>query len=105
MVLAFDDDLVSTLLSSPMHAFTDHTIVDGRALRARLASVREHGYALAVDEYAEGLSSAAAPVRNSAGRVVAALHVYGLPSAIPGERDPDELGRLVCDVATRLRVD
>ena len=105
VVLAFDDELAATVTSSPMHAFTGDTVVAAPALRARLATIRELGYSLAVGEYAEGLNSVAAPVRNASGRVVAALHVYGLPSVVPGDRDPDALGQLVRDVASRLRID
>lgn len=105
VVLAFDDELASTILAAPMQSFTSHTLTTASALRSRLASIRDHGYAVAIEEYADGLNSIAAPVRNGAGKVVAALHVYGLPSGVPGDHDADHLGHLVRDVADRLRID
>lgn len=105
VVLAFDDELAERVMSAPLQRFTPHTITDPAALRARLASVRAAGYALALEEFAEGLNSVAAPVRDAAGRVVAALHVYGLPSNIPSERDSDEIGRLVQQAASRMQID
>ena len=74
-------------------------------MRRRLAEVRANGFALAVDEFAEGLSSVAAAIVDSAGRVVGALHVYGPTYRFNTERDPAELGALVVDTAARIRVD
>lgn len=105
VVLAHDEELAARVMDAPMQRFTAHTITDATRLRKRLAAVRDRGYSLAVEEFADGLNSVAAPVRDAAGRVVAALHVYGLPSAVPGERDADELGRLVQQVADRMRID
>ena len=92
-------------LATPLAAFTDHTLVGAAAVRARLSEVRANGFALAVDEFAEGLSSVAAAIVDSAGRVVGALHVYGPTYRFNTERDPAELGALVVDMATRIRVD
>jgi len=66
--------------------------------------VRADGYAWAHEEFADGLSSVAAPVFDAEGRVVAALHVYGPSSRLPGGNDPDELGRLVAATAARIRI-
>jgi IclR family acetate operon transcriptional repressor len=92
-------------LAAPLAAFTSHTLVGAAAVRARLSEVRSHGFALAVDEFAEGLSSVAAAIADSAGRVVGALHVYGPTYRFNTERDPTQLGALVVDMATRIRVD
>jgi DNA-binding IclR family transcriptional regulator len=58
-------------------AHTDATITSRKALRAQLAEVREHGYAVAVDELEVGLTAVAAPVRNAHGDIVASLSVSG----------------------------
>ena len=55
--------------------------------------VRRDGYAWALEEFADGLNSVAAAVRNADGRVVAALHVYGPASRFPGDRDAARAGR------------
>jgi len=101
---AMTEGELDAYLAAPLAALTPHTIVDPARLRARLAEVRRNGYALAVDEFAEGLSSIAAPITDGAGSVVAALHVYGPTYRFHTERDPAELGALVVDTASRIRV-
>jgi DNA-binding IclR family transcriptional regulator len=98
------DSLVEAYVSLPMASFTPHTIVSPSALRARLDDVRRLGFAWAVDEFAAGLSSVAAAIRDADGRAVASLHVYGPTYRFPGDRDVDELGRLVAEAATKIRV-
>jgi DNA-binding IclR family transcriptional regulator len=117
VVLAeMDDHDLETYLGAPLARFTAATLVEPARLRARLADVRRLGYAVAVDEFADGLSSVAAPVRDRAGRVVGALHVYGptsrlVPREPPGAghdptgHDPAALGAAVADAASRVRVD
>ncbi|NLU76761.1 helix-turn-helix domain-containing protein [Streptomyces sp. HNM0575] len=54
---------------------TDHTIRSPRTLRDEIGKVREQGWSLVDSELEEGLRGAAAPVRDRAGRVVAAANV------------------------------
>jgi DNA-binding IclR family transcriptional regulator len=105
VVLASDPELVETVTAARMHAFTAKTITTARALRSRLDAVTRDGYAFADEEFADGLNSVAAPVRNAQGRVVAALHVYGPASRLPGEREVDALGTMVREAADRIRID
>lgn len=105
VVLANDADLALRVTSASMHAFTAKTITTARALRERLEAVARDGYAFADEEFADGLNSVAAPVRNAEGRVVAALHVYGPASRLPGEREVDALGTMVREAADRIRID
>jgi IclR family pca regulon transcriptional regulator len=53
---------------------TPHTLTDPVALAAALETVRAQGYALVDEELEAGLRSIAVPVRDRAGRVVAALN-------------------------------
>jgi DNA-binding IclR family transcriptional regulator len=48
--------------------------------------VRVQGYALGLEEYAEGLHCISAPVREQTGRVTCALGITGPCSRIEGER-------------------
>lgn len=105
VVLADDADLLERVTAAPMHRFTQHTITDPGLLRDRLDLVRRNGFAWALEEFADGMNSVAAAVRGSDGRVVAALHVYGPASRLPGGRDMDEVGQLLVDTARKIRID
>lgn len=69
------DWLEGYLASARLRALTPHTITDGGQLRAELSRVREQGWALVDEELEEGLRSIAAPVKDAAGTVVAAVNV------------------------------
>jgi DNA-binding IclR family transcriptional regulator len=69
-------------------------VTDAMALRARLARIRADGYAWVRDEFAEGLSSVAAPVVVG-GSVVAAVHVHGPSYRFPPSGSEVRLGRIV----------
>lgn len=58
-------------------AYTDLTITRRSALRREVDTVREQGYAVAVDELEVGLTAAAAPIRNAHGDVIASISVSG----------------------------
>jgi len=105
VVLAADAAAVDRITAAPMPAFTSHTITDAAALYSRLELVRHDGYAWALEEFATGLNSVAAAVRNTEGLVIATLHVYGPASRFPGERDPRVLGELLAATAANIRTD
>ena len=65
---------------------TVKTIRHRAGLERALEEVRERGFATSVEESEEGLSSIAAAVRDSRGRVVAALSVSGPVSRIDARR-------------------
>jgi IclR family transcriptional regulator, pca regulon regulatory protein len=58
-----------------LEPLTAHTITDGALLGAALDTVRSQGWALVDQELEEGLRSIAAPLRDRAGEVVAAVNV------------------------------
>ncbi|MET7585939.1 IclR family transcriptional regulator C-terminal domain-containing protein [Streptomyces sp. NPDC005444] len=62
-------------LPTELNPLTPRTITDPERLKAELDRVREAGYALVEGELEEGLRSIAVPVRDRAGRVVAAVNV------------------------------
>jgi len=65
------------LAVSGMPALTPHTVTSTDRLDGELSTVRTSGYAVAVEEYELGLNAVAAPVRDRAGEVVAAVSVSG----------------------------
>jgi DNA-binding IclR family transcriptional regulator len=83
-LLAFqsDHELLASALNH-LHAVTSHTITSKAGLLRDLAAIRERGYAISQSEWREGISAVAAPVRDMAGRVVAALAVSGPTSRLP----------------------
>jgi len=105
VVLAADDAAALRVASGELSAFTSHTITNGVALMQRLQLVRSDGYAWALEEFAVGLNSVAAPLRTADGRVVASLHVYGPASRFPGERGAAAVGEIVKAAAAKIRID
>jgi DNA-binding IclR family transcriptional regulator len=57
--------------------FTAHTITSRRTLDAQLVAARSDGYAMTFEEYEEGLTAVAAPIRDHTGEVIAAVSVAG----------------------------
>lgn len=57
----------------PLHAYTEKTVISRSALKQELARVSEQGWASIDQELDFGLWALAAPVRDSAGNVVAAV--------------------------------
>ncbi len=65
------------LLGDDLPRFTEHTVTDVGVLAHELHVVRVRGWASTVEEYEPGLNALAAPVRDHAGAVVAAISVAG----------------------------
>ncbi|WP_084316767.1 IclR family transcriptional regulator domain-containing protein [Actinospica robiniae] len=63
------------LARAELKALTSHTVTDPAALARMLAAVADEGCALVDQELEEGLRSIAVPVRDPAGRAVAAVNV------------------------------
>ena len=72
-----DDAARERALARPLERRTPRTVTDLAALRAQLDEVRRRGYAQTLEELEEGLNAVAAPIRQSDGRVTAALGVSG----------------------------
>ena len=81
-------DEVERYLASPLERYTDQTVVDQVAVRARVARARVDGFAWTRDEVADGISSIAAAVADESGEVVAAVHVHGPSYRFPDPEDP-----------------
>jgi DNA-binding IclR family transcriptional regulator len=73
-------------LAGPLPAPTPRTLAEPAALRRELARVRERGSALSSEELELGFVAVGAPVRSSAGEVVAALSVGGPRGRLTPER-------------------
>jgi len=89
------------ILAGSLPRFTERTITDPQRLRAELATVRERGYAHALGEIEEGLNAVAAPVRDAAGTVVAAVSISGPAYRVTADRIA-ALGALVVGAAAQI---
>lgn len=64
------------LAAAPLQKFTPHTITDLARLEESLAAIRREDVCINNQEYMLGLLGIAVPIRDSVGRVVAALAVH-----------------------------
>jgi IclR family KDG regulon transcriptional repressor len=80
-LLAYASDELIDSMEDILLPFTEHTITTVPALREELARIREKGVAIVNGEWHLQVAGIAVPIRNPAGKVVAALSVSG-----PAER-------------------
>lgn len=73
-------------MGDPLPTFTDNTVATAADLAAELAVVRDSGWASVREELEIGLNAVAAPVRDSTGKVIAALSVSGPAYRLEPER-------------------
>lgn len=81
-------------LARPRAAKTPHTLVDAADLRREVEQTRERGYGLDDEESNPGVRCVAAPIRDRAGQIVAAISISGARA----EFDPDQMRRYIADV-------
>lgn len=97
--LAFGpDELRERVLRGRLVPYTRRTIATLPELRAHLDAIRAAGHATTLGELERGLHSAAAPVRDGDGQVVAAIVVSGPEYRLPKD-SLDAVGRQVRDAA------
>ena len=75
-------ELEATLREAPLVAHTHRSVVDADAFAALLDAVRRRGWAIVDEELEMGLRAIAAPVRDGAGEVVAALGISSSTSRV-----------------------
>lgn len=93
---------VSRYLRRPLETFTPHTVSEPSLIKKRLEEIRHSGHIWIHEEFAEGISSVAAPVLDQARRALGAIHVHGPSYRFPGSSDPDTVAGLVMDAAERV---
>ncbi|MDH2427549.1 IclR family transcriptional regulator C-terminal domain-containing protein [Sphaerisporangium sp. TRM90804] len=84
---------------------TSRTVTSRAALEAELGRVRSQGWAMVDQELEEGLRSIAAPVRDRAGRVVAAVNVSSHASRTTVESARRDLLPPLLAAAARIEAD
>ncbi|MFB7724657.1 IclR family transcriptional regulator [Nocardia sp. NPDC056100] len=78
-----------THLSRRLDSFAPNTITELPALRTQLEQIRRQGWAACEEELEIGLNAVAAPIRDSDGRIIAALSVSGPSYRLPPARFPE----------------
>lgn len=85
----------------PLPALTSKTHTDREQLVMEIAAARSVGFAVAEDEYLDGVSGVAVPVLFEGGRPRAAIGVVGPSSRMTGELE--RIGRLALKLTAALR--
>jgi DNA-binding IclR family transcriptional regulator len=93
---------VQRYLGRPMEAFTPRTLVTADALLERMRAIRRDGFAWALEEFDEGISSVAAPVADANGEVVAVVHLHGPSYRFPAVGAEGPLAEMVVTSAARI---
>jgi IclR family pca regulon transcriptional regulator len=78
--------LDALLARHPPAARTARTITDLASLKQELATVRRQGWCLVDQELEEGLVSLSAPIRDRAGRAIAAMNISGQAARTPARQ-------------------
>lgn len=89
-------------LERPLERFTERTLVDPDALRARLRAVRRDGYAWVREEFDRGINSVAAPIADVSGEVIAAVHLHGPSYRFPAAGSEATIAERVLSTAARI---
>ena len=93
VLLAFG---VVSIPAGRLEQYTSATITSRIKLEDELERVRKVGYATIVDELEEGLAAVSAPVRESDGRVLAAISISG-PTTRLAQKELHRIGQLIVD--------
>jgi IclR family pca regulon transcriptional regulator len=83
---------VDEYLSRPLDRYVEASVTDPATIRNRLGAVRHQGWLSTTDEYAQGITTVAAPVRDRDGIGVASVHVYGPSYRFPGDDAVEAIG-------------
>jgi DNA-binding IclR family transcriptional regulator len=94
-----EKELAQLFRDQPLKRFTKQTPTTLKALKALLARDRRRGYAVSQAFFEAGVSAIAAPVRDGAGRIVAAINVTAVNAHIDEQAMHGELKDAVLEAA------
>ncbi len=77
---------INRIIRLGLPAYTHNTITDSQDLRAEFAAIRARGYSLDLGEVEANVHCVAAPIRNTSGKVIAAISVSGPAKRLPDDR-------------------
>ena len=101
--LAFEaDGNPGQSLPENLERFTDHTIVEGGALREQMKIIGESGYAVERGEFVEDVHAVAVPVRDYTRSLVGTLAVVGPAHRLSDEAVNHEISPVLLRAGTEL---
>jgi len=83
--------LLKTMTLNPL---TSHTITNVKALEEDLLGIKRRGFAITIQEYADGINGIGVPILNSKGEALAALAMHGPQVRVPIKKAPDYASKL-----------
>lgn len=86
-----------------LQRLTAHTVVEARRFRAAIDEVRQRDYCVASEEHELGVHALAVPLRDMAGRTVAAVNVVAAPHRLDPRVLQKDLLPLLLEAARELR--
>ena len=99
LLAEWPEDALEAYVRGGLAARTRRTITGPAELRKRLAEVRSAGYSWGLEEFAEGIDSIAAPIRDTRGKAIAAIHVHGPSYRFPASGRSEAISEQVMDAA------
>jgi IclR family transcriptional regulator, pca regulon regulatory protein len=100
-----EPELERYFAQADLRPLTGHTITRREDLISRLDLVRKQGYAIVDQELERGLRSAAAPVKDSNGRVIAALALSALTATTDEETFREHHATIIVEAAHQISRD
>ena len=106
VLLAYEDPgFIALYLKRNLEKLTSETITDPTVLRKRLADIREAGFALTIADVQPFTGSLAAPIRDSSGRVVAALCFVFRKTLVRNDKRREDLQERLIHTAHSISFD
>jgi IclR family pca regulon transcriptional regulator len=99
------DELGRYLSEADLEAFTGRTLTDPDRLREVVRDAGRQGYSIVDQELEEGLRAVAAPIRGSAGSVIAAINLSAHASRVSMAAMRAELLPALLETARRIEAD
>ncbi len=97
-----DSEIDAVLAASDLRAHTPLTVTDRGDLKKAILLVRQQGWSLVDRELETGLVAISAPIRDRAGRTVAALNLSGQAHRITAAQMQESLLPPLCAAAERI---
>ena len=102
LLAAQPSSVIAAYLAGPLVRLTGATMIQPARLERRLATIRREGHAWTAGEFDDGITSVAAPVVDTHGATVAAMHCHGPTYRFPALGDTDVITARVTDAARKL---